>query len=482
MTAIYYTRLELSIRIGLIEYNRAAVLAQFTLRTRGGSRGGGGGGAPASLRNDTSQAALRPALFSGEPVVTELSLVDTTANSGRRSRRLRKIIAGGLAIPLFVGRLIGVGIMAVLYGALALPLVAALLIATNRLRYRGWLAGPAFVFSLISLQLSSDFVYNLMHWTKSRPTAVESALTVALLGASPLFLIGVILRRSPRRGAWIAAMLPLMGLTGWGIQQNYKDRSQRDLAEYQQGLALLRPETGTLFTRCEVKHRVTGGVAFDEVYVRGHVPQGARVTLLADPFSRNFRPRYCTGIAGSYRPADSDPAVMGNVTEVGSLEGCDPTTIYNSAVIQRTVTEYKAVSVQRFSSQPELSGPVIRTSFQKFRYNPTDFDVAHAVGSRATGGRGENLFVSALKPLHTPPNAFPCTDPALVLSIQSAERVQAVLPYCVLSWNLFELNDELYFAATTQEPIPPGDVMGPDWTLWLFRVEHSALRQIWPKP
>jgi len=371
--------------------------------------------------------------------------------------------------------------MAGLYGYLALPLIIALLIASNRLRYRGWLAGLAFVISLVSLELSGDYAYNLMHWTKSRPSAVESTLTLALLGASPLFLMAVILKRSLRKGIWISAMLPLLGLTALGIQQNYEGRMQSDLAEYQKGVALLLPQTGTLFTRCEVKHRVSGGVAFDEVYAQGHVPKGVRVTLLADPFSSNFRPRYCMGIAGTYRPAVSDPAVMGNVTEIGSLQGCDQTAIYNVAVIERTITRYKAFPVQPFPIHPELSHPVVRTSFQKFRYNAADFDVAHAQGSRAVGPRGENLFISALRPLRIPPNAFPCADRALVLSVQSVERVQAVLPYCVVSWNLFELNEEIYFAATTQEPTPPGgDVMGPDWTRWLFRVEPSALRQLWP--
>jgi len=278
-------------------------------------------------------------------------------------------------------------------------------------------------------------------------------------------------------------MLPLLGLTVLGIRRDYQERIQRDLVEYQKGMAALLPSTGTLFTRCEVKHLVSGGVPVDEVYVQGHVPQGVGVTLLTDPFSGNFRPRYCTGIAGNYRPANPDPAVLGNVTEIGSLQGYDRTAIYTVAVIERTITRYEAVPVQAFPSHPRLSDPVVRTSFQRLHYNPADFDVAQAQGSRATGARGENLFVSALKPLHTPLNAFPCANPALLLSVQSAERVQAVLPYCALGWNVFELNEELYFTATTQEPTPPGElVMGPDWTPWLFRVEPSALRQIWPTP
>src|SRR5262249_20941584 len=137
------------------------------------------------------------------------------------------MIAGRLvAMPLIVGRLIGVGILAVLYGFLALPLIIALLIAANRLRYRGWLAGLAFGVSLVLLEISGNYVYNLMHLTKSRPSAVVGTTTLALLGAGPLFLMGVILNRSPRKGLWISAMLPLVALTGFGIQQEYKDRIQ----------------------------------------------------------------------------------------------------------------------------------------------------------------------------------------------------------------------------------------------------------------
>src|SRR5690348_12693226 len=168
------------------------------------------------------------------------------------------MIAGGTAvIPLFVGRLIGAGIMAAFFGALALPLIVALLMATNRLRYRGWLAGLAFVISLVWLGMSADYLYNLMHWTESRPSAVYNTLALALLGAGPLFLMGVILQRSSRKGVWIAAMLPLVGLTVLGIRQEYQSRKQRDLAESQKGMALLLPQTGTLFTRSQVKYRVS---------------------------------------------------------------------------------------------------------------------------------------------------------------------------------------------------------------------------------
>jgi hypothetical protein len=61
-------------------------------------------------------------------------------------------------------------------------------------------------------------------------------------------------------------------------------------------------------------------------------------------------------------------------------------------------------------------------------------------------------------------------------------NVQTVLPYCTLNWNLFAVDDDLYFAAISQEPTPPGDElpMGPDQTYWLFRVEGTELKQLWP--
>jgi hypothetical protein len=365
-------------------------------------------------------------------------------------------------MPQFVGRLIGAGILTALYGALALPLIIALLMATNRVRYRGWLAAPAFVFSLISLEMSGDYIYNLIHWTASRPSNAESILTLALVGAGPLLLIGLVLKRSPRKLLLAPAMLLLLALTGLGIQQEIKARGQSDLAEYQKGATLLLPQNGTLFAHCEVKHLVTGGVTVDHVYVEGHVPEGTRVTLLSDPFSGMFQPIYSTGTAGTYHLPASDPAVLGNVTEIGHLEGYDQTANYGLAVIERTVTRYEAVRAEPFSSNPDFSHPAVRASFQKLGYSPFEFDVARARSSRAAGRHGENLFVSSLRPLPTRPDALLCTAPALVLSVQSVERVQAMVPYCAVSWSVFELNDELYFAGIVEEPTPPGeDIMGP---------------------
>jgi hypothetical protein len=60
--------------------------------------------------------------------------------------------------------------------------------------------------------------------------------------------------------------------------------------------------------------------------------------------------------------------------------------------------------------------------------------------------------------------------------------VQVVLPYCTLSWNLFAVDNELYFAAVTQRPTPPGDelAMNPELTYWLLQVRGTELKQLWP--
>ena len=110
--------------------------------------------------------------------------------------------------------------------------------------------------------------------------------------------------------------------------------------------------------------------------------------------------------------------------------------------------------------------------FEKLSYDPANFDASKAALSQAIGLRQTNVFITALKPIHTPPNAFPCTDPALLISVHDRGNVQAVIPFCAVGWNLFQLDDDLYFAATTQYPTEPApDLMNPDGETWLFHVE-----------
>jgi hypothetical protein len=60
--------------------------------------------------------------------------------------------------------------------------------------------------------------------------------------------------------------------------------------------------------------------------------------------------------------------------------------------------------------------------------------------------------------------------------------VQAALAPCVLGYNLFTLDDDLFFAASVQTPIPPdSEAMNPNWTQWLLRVDARGVEQIWPK-
>ena len=179
-----------------------------------------------------------------------------------------------------------------------------------------------------------------------------------------------------------------------------------------------------------------------------------------------------------------DPAELGNATEVVGLKGCDKRWPYGVAALERDVTAYRAVPFQPFSG--DLGGqvfarPVVRSAFAKLGYDPANFDVSKAELSQAIGPGQTSVFLTALKPIKMPPNAFPCADPALLISVHDRENVKAVLPYCTVTWNLFQLDGDLYFAATTQRPTPPApELMNPDQTGWLFRVEGTELKQLWP--
>ena len=68
------------------------------------------------------------------------------------------------------------------------------------------------------------------------------------------------------------------------------------------------------------------------------------------------------------------------------------------------------------------------------------------------------------------------------MSVKELGNVRAVYPYCTLSWNLFAVDDDLYFTAVTQEPSPPGEElsMSPDYAYWLLCAKGSELQQLWP--
>lgn len=379
-----------------------------------------------------------------------------------------------------LGPIIGIGITAVLLLFLATPLLLGLLMALKVLRYREWLAILAVGMSLAILVESADYIYNLIYMTTSRfPPALNIAVSV-LTFATPPFLFVLVLARSRRRAWWAVAIVILTSLSLLAMRSEFRVRVERDAEAYRQGMKPLTPQTGTGFARWWRHYRGLKQM----ILLQGHIPQATRIVLLTDPFTNRFQPQFCTGTASTYWPPVKDPAELGNVTEVAGAKDCHQDWVSGVAALDRTVSIYQAVPFQPVSGgfdQQLLAHPVVRRAFQEFRYDPANFDTSKAVLRQATGLRQIVLFSTALQPIHTPPNAFPCSDPAVLISIHDLGNVKAVLPYCALNWNLFQLDDELYFTATTQPPTPPGmEIMNPDWTNWLWRVDGTELKQLWP--
>jgi hypothetical protein len=379
-----------------------------------------------------------------------------------------------------VAPLFGVGIAAALLFLLSVPLLIGLLMAFKVLRYREGLAILAVAWSTVTLVMSSDFLYNLMNWTSSRFSPGMNVALCILIFVTPLFLFILILTRSRRRWSWGLGMFLLASLSLISTRNEFVERRRRDAEAYRQGVRPLGPRTGTDFVQWWRDYRGKT----ERVLLLGHVPEATRVVLLTDPFSRSFRPQFCVGVASAYWPPVKDPAELGNATEVAGLQGCSQNWPYGVAALERGVTIYRAIPFQPFSKGLDrefLAQPVVRQAFERFGYSQDNFDASKAELSRAIGLRQTILFTIALKPLRTPPNVFPCADPALLISVHELANVQTVLPYCALSYNLFQLDDDLYLAAVTQPPTPPGlEVMNPERTGWLFRVEGRELKQLWP--
>jgi hypothetical protein len=379
-----------------------------------------------------------------------------------------------------VAPLLGWGIAAALLFLLAIPLIVGLLMAFNFLPYREWLAIPAVIWSMAILATSGDYIYNLTNWTSSRFSPGMNFTLCVLTFGTPPFLFILILTRSRRRWLWGLGILLLTSLSLIAMRNEFVERRRRDAEAYRQAVRPLSPRTGTDFVRWWRDYR---GRA-EKVLLAGHVPEATQIVLLTNPFSRSFQPQFCTGAASAYWAPVKDPAELGNVTEVAGLKGCSQSWTYGVAALERNVTIYRAVPFQPFSGGMDrqvFSHPVVRRAFQEFAYDPANFDSSKAELSQAIGLRKTTLFIMALKPIRTPPNAFPCADPALLVSVHDLGNVKAVLPYCSLNWTLFQLDDDLYFAATTQAPTPPGEeVMNPEQTNWLFRVEGTELKQLWP--
>jgi hypothetical protein len=381
-----------------------------------------------------------------------------------------------------IGPLIGYGIAAVLLFFLALPLLVGLVMALKVVRYRDWLAVAAAILSTLILAESGNYLYNLVHWTSSRLSPTMNVVTCALTLGTPPFLLILILARSRRRWLCAGGTLLLMGLAVAAIVAQYGERRSRDAEAYRQAVKPLGPRTGTPLVRWWRDERQP----VPRTLLQGHVPQATPVVLLTDPFTSAFDPQLCTGVAAAYTPPARDPAELGNVTAVADLKGCAARWNQGLAVLERPVTSYQAVAFQPFAGGPDrdvLSRPLVRQRFSELHYQTNNFDLAKAEIRQAASPRQPGVFITTLAPLHTAPNAFPCSGPVAVVSVHDLANVQAVLPYCALNWNLFTVDNDLYLAAVTQEPTPPGEeIMNPDVTYWLLRVEGTDLKQVWPSP
>ena len=376
--------------------------------------------------------------------------------------------------------IIGVAISATVLFLLAVPLLIGLLMAFRILRYREWLAMLAVAWSMVVLTGSGDFLYNLMNWTSSRLSPGMTVAICAITFGTPPFLFILIFAFTRRRWVWVLGIVLVTSLSVISTRNEFVARRERDAEAYRQAVKPLSPRTGTSLVRW---WRYYHG-QHERVLLQGHIPEATPVVLLTDPFSRFFHPHFCAGVAAAYLPPVKDPADLGNATEVGGLKGCDESWPYGVAVLERGVANYEAVPFQPLSEELDrevFAHPVVRRAFERLSYDPANFDASEAALSQAIGPRQTNVFITALKPTHTPPNAFPCTDPALLISVHDRGNVQAVIPFCAVSWNLFQLDDDLYFAAATQYPTEPApELMNPDGATWLFRVEGTELKQVWP--
>jgi hypothetical protein len=373
-------------------------------------------------------------------------------------------------------------ILAAVLFVLAFPLLVGLLMAFGFIRYREWLAILAVAASMAILAGSGDYIYNLINWTSSRLSPGMNIISCLLVFGTPPFLFILTLTHTRRRGLWGLGILLMTSLSFIAMRSEFVERERRDAEVYRLGMKPLSPRTGTIFVPWWRDYRDQHHL--QRIFLLGHIPEGTPIVLLTSPFSRPFRPQFCTGTASAYWPPVKEPRDLGNVTEVAGLKGCSQNWVQGVAFLEHGITNYRAIPFQLYPGELEqqvFENSVVRRAFEKLHYDSANFDRSKAELSRAIGVRQTVLLITALKPIRTPPNAFPCADPSLLVSVHDLENVQIVLPYCALNWNLFQLDDDLYFAATTQQPTPPGEeIMNPEQTSWLFRVEGTDLKQLWP--
>lgn len=377
--------------------------------------------------------------------------------------------------------LIGIGIATAVFSLMGFPLLLGLAMAFKWVKYREWLAIVAVMWSMALLAGSGNYLYNLIYWTTSRFSPALNVLSCVLTFASPVFLCALVLTHSPRRIAWSIGLLVLAGAAVFAMYSQMEERKARDAEAYRQGMKPLSPRTGTPLVRWwRDDHRRT-----PRFFLQGHVPSGTPLALLTDPFAYTFQPQFCTAVASDYWPAVPDPAEQGNMTEIKGLEGCDQQWAQGLAVLERPVASYRNIAFQPLAAAPDahvLAHAMARPKLGELGYDPANFDMAKAEFRQALGPRQTAVFITALQPVRRTPDMYPCTGPVLLLSVRDPGNVQAAFPYCAVRWNLFAVDDDLYFAAITQRPTPPGEelAMNPDQTYWLLRVDSGELKQLWP--
>jgi hypothetical protein len=383
-------------------------------------------------------------------------------------------------MPGLVAIALGFGVVGLLTGLLVAPLCVGILIALGRLRYRPWLVGAALAVSLGCLRLSADYLYNLTHWTRTTSSIAIGILACIVLAAAPLLLSVLLVQRARRKVIPLAVISVAAVLVGISARAQFHERLAHDRAAYDAAIRLLSPATGTPFVRAGVRFRRTG----EKRILLGHVPEGTRVTLLSSPFGKSFRARRCVGTASTYLLPSADPAVGGNATEIADLVGCDSAVVFGWAMLEKEVRQYDAVALVPDAAPLDakvLATGAVEQSFRRLGYSPSDFDLPRATVRRTEGGDRTVVFVTAIDPLRRPRDMYPCADPALLVGLADPAHVVLVLPYCAVA-TTFHLNDELFIAATTQPPTPPGsETMNPEVTEWLFRVKSDGLVQIWPQ-
>jgi hypothetical protein len=378
------------------------------------------------------------------------------------------------------GEMLGLFLVAVVLSLLFLPFLIGLLMAFNVLRYRDWLAGIAIAASFLALANNGDLLYNLTYMPMKRFFMVLMVPIIFSFVAPPFLLILSMIRS--RRWWWpLLLTLFLAPMAIFSMRREFLVRRDRDVVAYREGVKILSPSTGTDFVPWS---RDFHQAPLGRLFLQGHISESTKVVLLTDPFTVHFQPEFCTAIASTYLPPAKDPADLGNVTELADTEGCNKIWQSGVAALERQVASYKELlsePVPAIRDSQARSNPVVRKAFEKLNYDLAKLDWSKPQVNRIVGPGQRLFFITMLPTIQPARSAFPCSQRALLLSAGTPENIRAVLPVCSNTWHAFQLNDELYLAVVTEQPIPPeADPHGPEWTHWLFRVEAKDVKQLWP--